>query len=93
MARIKTEAARYSGDGPVPADAVTASASGLDPDITPENAHRQAARVAKARNLSVDQINALIAKKTQDRVLGFIGEPHVNVLNLNLALDTVSAKP
>jgi K+-transporting ATPase ATPase C chain len=88
--RIKTEAARYPGDGPVPVDAVTASGSGLDPDISPQNAHRQAPRVAKARGMTIDQVNALVDANTQSRVLGFIGEPRVNVLALNMALDAAS---
>ena len=72
----------------IPADLVMASASGLDPDISPAAATYQAARVAKARNLTVDHVVALIAEHTQGRQLGLFGEPRVNVLRLNLALDT-----
>ena len=71
----------------VPVDAVTAGFSGLDPDISPANAYLQAARVAKARSLSVDRVNALIKAHTNDPQLGFLGEKTVNVLDLNLALD------
>jgi len=76
---------------PVPADAVTASASGLDPDISPENADLQAARVAKARGLSVDKVRVLIAQYTENPSFGVLGEPGVNVLSVNLALDALAA--
>lgn len=71
----------------IPSDAVTGSASGLDPDISPANADLQAERVAKARNISADQVRPLIAQTTKGPTLGFIGEPRVDVLLLNIALD------
>ncbi|OBF52893.1 K+-transporting ATPase subunit C [Mycobacterium sp. 852002-53434_SCH5985345] len=74
-------------DPAVPADAVTASGSGLDPDISPAYADLQVARVAKARHVSPDQIRAVLAQNRSGRTLGFFGEPCVNVLQLNLALD------
>jgi K+-transporting ATPase ATPase C chain len=78
---------------PVPVDAVTRSASGLDPDISPANAALQAARVAKARGVSVDVVTKLIAENTAGRGLGFLGEPAVNVLDLNVALDKNAPMP
>ncbi len=76
-----------AGPKPVPGDVVTTSASGLDPDISPANASRQVARVAAARNLPEDRVRALVAEHTAGRLLGLIGEPRVNVLALNMALD------
>ncbi len=73
--------------GPIPADLVTASASGLDPHISPESARAQAPRVAKARGMAGDQLDQLISKLTEGPDLGFLGEPRVNVLKLNLELD------
>jgi K+-transporting ATPase ATPase C chain len=72
---------------PIPADAIAASASGLDPHISPRNAELQTARVAKARGVSTDQVLGVVEEHTEGRTLGFLGEPHVNVLELNLALD------
>jgi K+-transporting ATPase ATPase C chain len=73
--------------GPIPADLVTASGSGLDPDISPASAEAQAARIAKARGVPVEQVRNLIASHTRGRDLGFMGDPRVNVLEINLALD------
>jgi K+-transporting ATPase ATPase C chain len=88
--RIAGDAATMGKDAPgapIPADAVTTSASGLDPDVSPENAHRQVARIAAARGVAAADVDALIATNTQGAVLGFIGQPRVNVLAVNRALD------
>ena len=74
--------------GPIPMDLVTSSGSGIDPDISSAGAYYQGARIAKARHTSVEAIKALIASHVHGRDLGFLGEPHVNVLELNRALDT-----
>jgi len=79
-----------SPSAPVPADAVTSSGSGLDPHISLENAAAQASRVAKARGLSLEKVQALIAASTEGRNLGIFGESGVNVLRLNIALDNAS---
>lgn len=76
-----------NGSGAMPADAVTASGSGLDPDISVANAERQVARVAEARGIPVSDVSALVAEHTQPRDLGYLGDSRVNVLELNRALD------
>ncbi len=77
----------FTPKAPIPADAVTASASGLDPHISPGFAKVQAERIAKARGVDVNALDQLVAQYTEGRDWGFLGEPRVNVLRLNLALD------
>ncbi len=79
--------------GAIPADMVTSSASGLDPDISPANAAQQVARVARARGASVDAIRTLVERHTTGRQFGLFGEPRVNVLLLNIALDSSLSRP
>lgn len=90
--RVKASVEQYRKEnggyaGPIPADAVTSSASGLDPHISPANADIQAARVARARGMPIEQVKAAVAQHTDARTFGFLGEPTVDVLELNLALD------
>jgi K+-transporting ATPase ATPase C chain len=93
--RIKTEVVKLKAENPgtpVPTDLVTTSGSGLDPDISPEAALFQVPRVAKARNLPEDGLRKLVVEQTEGRFLGILGEPRINVLALNLALDRASTE-
>jgi potassium-transporting ATPase KdpC subunit len=93
--RVKDDVEKLKAENPsqpVPVDLVTTSGSGLDPDISPEAAAFQVPRVAKARSLPEDRVRALVAQSTQGRLIGILGEPRVNVLALNMALDAASAR-
>jgi potassium-transporting ATPase KdpC subunit len=93
--RVKEDVDKLKAENPtssVPIDLVTTSASGLDPDISPEGALFQMPRVAKARNLPEDRVRQLVTDNTEGRLAGLLGEPRVNVLALNLALDAGTAK-
>ena len=89
--RVATDAAALRKENPgaaaIPADAVTTSGSGLDPDVSPENARFQAARIAGARGVTTDAVQRVINRQTGAPFLGFVGQPHVNVLAVNRALD------
>jgi K+-transporting ATPase ATPase C chain len=90
--RVRTDVEKFRKEnpdyhGPIPADLLTTSGSGLDPDLSPASALAQAPRVAQARRVSLEQVQQLIAQNTRGRTLGFMGEPRVNVLAVNLELD------
>jgi len=86
--KASADALRVEGvEGVIPADAVTASGSGLDPHISPRNAELQVARIAAARGATPDQVRMIVAQHTEGRALGILGQPRVNVLETNLALD------
>jgi len=90
--RVKSDVAKLQQENPgaaIPADLVTSSGSGLDPEISPASADFQVPRIAKARGISVDSLKALVARHTQARAFGIFGEPRVNVLELNLDLDSL----
>ena len=91
LRRLRAE--NPNAPGPVPVELVTASASGLDPHLSPEAARWQVPRIAAARRVAASEIAALVARRTEDRTLGFLGEPRVNVLLLNLDLDRLLGPP
>jgi K+-transporting ATPase ATPase C chain len=93
--RVKEDVDKLRSENPsspVPIDLVTTSASGLDPDISPEGAMFQVPRVAKARNMPEERVRDLVTQNTEGRLIGIFGEPRVNVLALNLALDAAASK-
>ncbi len=95
VTRVAQDVAKWrqeNPEAPIPADLVTASGSGLDPDISPASAEFQLARVAKARGMSVEELRRMVAKHTQPREFGILGEARVNVLELNLDLDGVARR-
>jgi K+-transporting ATPase ATPase C chain len=96
IARVQGDADRLQPENPearIPMDLLTTSASGLDPHISPEAAEFQVPRIAKERKLSEDVVREAVRQHTESRQFGFLGEPRVNVLELNLTLDEISAKP